>query len=65
MLGLNPEQRAVIVDKWPDLANLAMGGLVFGQFLSDEPFSLRVALGGVAVWIAMMMVVLKLAGGPR
>jgi len=65
MLRLGERQREVLIEKWPDLANLAMGGLVFGQFLSDEPFSLSVAIGGFAIWIVVMLFVLTLAGGPR
>jgi hypothetical protein len=65
MLRLKGRQREVLIEKWPDLANLAMAGLVFGQFLSAEPFSLSVAIGGLAIWIVVMVYVLTLAGGPR
>jgi len=54
-----------LIEKWPDLANLAMGGLVFGQFLSGDPLSLSVAIGSLAIWIVVMVFVLTLAGGPR
>ena len=50
MLRLKARQRTVLVEKLPDLANLAVAGLVFGQLLGAETFSPRVALGGVALW---------------
>lgn len=50
MLLLNQAQRAMLVDKVPDLANLAVGALFFGQFLGDRPFSFTVALCGVGMW---------------
>ena len=62
MLRLKPRQREVLIEKWPDLANLALAGLVFGQFLSAEPFSLPVALGGLAIWSAVMLIVMTFAG---
>ena len=62
MLRLNVRQRAMLVEKVPDLANLAMAGLVFGQFLGAEAFSIRVALGGVVVWITGTVFALVLAG---
>ena len=39
MLRLTPKQRAVAVEKLPDLANIAAGFFVFGQFVGDEPTS--------------------------
>ena len=62
MLRLNVRQRTMLVEKVPDLANLAMAGLVFGQFLGTEAFSIRVALGGVVVWIIGTVFALVLAG---
>ena len=50
---LKPGQRAMFVDKMPDAANLAVGALVFGQFLGSE-FSTRVAAFGLAVWGAFI-----------
>jgi hypothetical protein len=54
MLELTSRQRAALIDKLPDLANLAIGALFFGQFLGDRPFSARVALLGVASWIVLI-----------
>jgi hypothetical protein len=36
MLGLRQAQRTVLVEKIPDLANLAAGGLIFGQFVGGS-----------------------------
>ena len=46
MLRLKREQRQVLVDKVPDVANLVIGALFLGQFLSDRPFSPVLALFG-------------------
>lgn len=52
MVGLTTEQRRMLMDKLPDAANLALGGLVFGQFITDRPFSLVAGTLGVATWAA-------------
>lgn len=62
MLELNSEQRAVLADKLPDAANIASGALVFGQFLGERPFSVWLALSGIAVWVAFVWCALVLAG---
>jgi hypothetical protein len=46
----------------PDAANLAIGGLVFGQFVASGGFSLRVALVGLALWAIFMGWAVGLAG---
>ena len=38
----------------PDAANVVLGGLVIGQALSERPFSLVLALIGIAVWVGFM-----------
>jgi hypothetical protein len=52
----------MLVDKIPDVANLAVTALCFGQFVSDRPFSPAVALGGLALWLFLMGWVLSLTG---
>ncbi|HLG58025.1 MAG TPA: hypothetical protein VI485_21950 [Vicinamibacterales bacterium] len=42
------------IDSLPELANFAVGSLLFGQFLGDRPFSWGLAIGSVAVWAALM-----------
>jgi hypothetical protein len=44
----------MFADKLPDAANLAIGALVFGQFLGPARFSLRVALIGLVVWLVFI-----------
>ena len=44
----------MLVDKLPNAANLVVGALFVGQFLSDRPFSLTLALSGIAVWVVLM-----------
>ena len=54
MVGLSHEQRGMLIDKPPDAANLALAGMVFGQFLSDRPFSLAAAILGIGTWAAFL-----------
>ncbi len=61
MVGLTDEQRVVLIDKLPDVANVAVGALVFGQFIGNGPvswwliaigFVLWMVLGGLALYFA-------------
>jgi len=54
MLVLSERQRALFADKLLDLANLAMSVGVFGQALSDRPFSIVLMLVGFGFWIGLM-----------
>jgi hypothetical protein len=47
----------------PPLANLAAGSLLFGQFLSDRPYSLIVASIGVGTWVVLFGTALFFAAG--
>ncbi len=58
MLRLKCEQRQLLADKLPDVANVAAGGLVFGQALSQERFSVAMAALGFATWLALMALAL-------
>ncbi len=58
MLRLKREQRQLLADKLPDVANVAAGGLVFGQALSQERFSVDMAALGFATWLALMALAL-------
>ena len=53
MVVLTTEQRRMLIDKLPDTANLALGALVFGQFIGDRPFSTTVAILGIAMWTVL------------
>lgn len=46
MLRLKRTQRELITDKLPDTANLALGALVFGQFLAAS-FSIALLVLGM------------------
>ena len=62
MLRLKSKQRAVLVAMLPELANLGVAGLVFGQVISDRPFSWSlVALGG-ALWLLFVSIAIYIAG---
>ena len=50
---LKPAQRAMFVDKLPDAANLALRGMVFGQYLAPRT-SLTLAAFGMALWGVLM-----------
>ena len=65
MLELRGRQRAVLVDKLPDLANVAVGAMSFGQFLSGQPFSFKLALAGIGVWFILTGFAVSLAGKDR
>lgn len=54
MLDLNRQQRSVLADKLADTGNLAVAGMVFGQTLSGEPFSLRLAVAGLVIWMGFL-----------
>ena len=61
MLSLKDEQRAVLVDKLPDLANVTAGAMVFGQAMSDRRFSFEIAGLGIALWFVFIGVSLLFA----
>ena len=53
----------MLVDKVPDIANLAMAALFFGQFLDTRAFSIGLALFGIAIWMFLIGCAYALAGG--
>ena len=57
MRRLEPEQRAFLAETVRDVANIAAGARVFGQFLGSQMFSVWIAIGGVAVWVATLTTV--------
>ena len=58
MLRLNSEQRRVLADQVFDVAHLAIGALVFGQIFGRGPFSAALAFTGLALWAALLCLVL-------
>ena len=65
MLDFSERQRGVLIQAVPAVANLGVGTLVFGQFLRQEPFSLRLALAGIALWFVIIGAAVALAGERR
>ncbi len=62
MLGWSPQQRTLFSETLRDIANVAAGAMVFGQFLSERAFSPWQALVGVAVWGTLVAAALASAG---
>ena len=62
MVRLTARQRAVFGEKFLDLANYAAAGLVFGQFVSQQPVSWKVMLAGAAVWVIFAAMSFSLTG---
>ena len=62
MLPFKNAQLRLLADKLSDVANLAAGTLIFGQFLSEQPFSLPLALFGVGVWVTITLCAAAMAG---
>ena len=65
MLRLNDAQRTVLVQAFPAVAHLAVGGLVFGQFLSEQPYSVPLALIAVVGWLVCVSLAVIIAKGER
>lgn len=65
MIKLADGQRAVLVQAIPAVAHLALGTLVFGQFLRQQTFSTGLALTGIALWFVLIGLTVVIAGGKR
>ena len=61
MVRLKKEQRALLAETLRDIANIAAGAMVFGQFLADAMFSSRVAFGGLTLWVVLVGCAILLA----
>lgn len=62
MLVFNREQRTLLAETLRDIANIAAGAMIFGQFFADETFSPRIAVEGLAVWGSLVAFSLFLMG---
>lgn len=62
MLVLKREQRELLADTFKDIANVAAGAIVFGQFLSDGVFSFSLALVGATLWIVFVAFAVGVSG---
>ena len=65
MVRLTERRRAVFAEKFGDLANYAIAGLVFGQAVGQDDFSLSAWLAGVATWLLFMGATFFLVGDSR
>ena len=65
MIRLTNPRRRVLIAHLPELANVAVGSLLFGQFLSDRPYSLALAAVGIASWSVLIVVVFVIAEGEQ
>ena len=65
MVELGPRQRVLLAETSRDVANIAAGAMVFGQFLGERPFSPSVALLGVVVWVCLVTFSVSLIGRKR
>ena len=55
MLDLDPRQRSLLADKLFDAGTVAAGGMVFGQFVADRPFSVVLGITGLTIWLALLI----------
>lgn len=62
MLRLKPKRRTVLSETFRELANLAAGAMVLGQFVGQQPLSFGVLLAGVAMWVMLVGLALLYAG---
>jgi len=65
MLRLTKRRREVLAEKFGDLANLAVGALVFGQAIGQDVHSPWVAIVGVAIWSVFTGLTYVLSGERR
>lgn len=54
MVELTRSQRAILVEKVPDFANVAAGALIFGDFLSGRTISLGLVTLGLGTWVCLV-----------
>ena len=62
MVRLTERRRAVLAEKFGDLANFAAAALVFGQAVSETSFSLGIGVAGISLWAVLMAAAYFLAG---
>ena len=62
MLELNRGQRSLLAETLRDIANIAAGAMLFGQFVGDRPFSWPLGSLGAAVWVCLVGFAIIIAG---
>ena len=55
MLRFGKRQRDVWIETLSHAAHVAAGGLLVGQFVSDRPFSMKLACAGIAAWVVLLV----------
>ncbi|OFV90297.1 MAG: hypothetical protein A3H95_03250 [Acidobacteria bacterium RIFCSPLOWO2_02_FULL_64_15] len=63
MLMFHERRRAVLVEKLPDLANVAAGALIFWQLLGGQDVSPIMMPTGLFLWFLLMGLAVVLVGG--
>jgi hypothetical protein len=63
MIGFDRSQRHLLAETIRDMANIAAGAMVFGQFVSGAPFSIPIAIFGAGFWVAFVGYAAILAKG--
>jgi len=48
-----------------DAGNIALGALIFSQLVSRQPFSWKLALGGLGAWFLLVMISLAVISWSR
>jgi hypothetical protein len=62
MVRLTDRRRAILAEKFGDLANYAVAALVFGQAAGEGAFSLSIGVAGVAIWLLFTGATVVLTG---
>ena len=65
MLRLGRARRERLAETLRDIANIAAGAMVFGQFLGSQPFSFRLAIFGVVMWTTFVAFAITLTEETR
>ena len=65
MVRFTRGRRELLAEKFADLANFAVAGLVFGQAVGQEPFSPAVGLAGMGIWLGFLALAFAIKGGSR
>jgi hypothetical protein len=61
MLPLNKAQRVLLADTLREIGNLGAAAMVFGQFISGNPFSMIVAVVGTGIWVVFIGCAVRIA----
>jgi hypothetical protein len=61
MVRLGQRQREILIEKAPDMANALAVSTLVGQFLTDRPYSITLAMVGSGAWVALWVLTFVLA----